>query len=381
MQTVAKTSFLLTDSSSIVQVDDAQKTISQGGFYQQLVMALTKAAWTTRVSSTLGDNLLALAEYSYERRQMETVGQISHFLLNADLLNADLSHQHRSIGLYYQALYLGRRMEFSQAGRLYEYVIEKAPAKYRTKALMSLGAIKFDSGDYKSALALYLQANRAAVSDWGRDPLVAVHTQKMIAVLKSMDEDHEGALIHLEKMFPLVCAVGRRHPHVYYDYLNSLAVELAEVGRLEEAFSASKIALASPYANAYPEWHETRNEIICKGRRASHSVVALSQRDFEVNNILRLPAQNFVNSFGPGETGIGSPQKPGRILDYLEWKKKMAKESNSPAQNQSSSQELDHRQMMLKIIQLISDESLTKNDLSAMLSAVEKIAQKRKMKN
>jgi hypothetical protein len=47
-------------------------------------------------------------------------------------------------------------------------------------------------------------------------------------------------------------------PHVYYDYMNSFAVELCEVGRLEEAKNVSLIVLASPFAPAYPEWRETR---------------------------------------------------------------------------------------------------------------------------
>jgi hypothetical protein len=71
--------------------------------------------------------------------------------------------------------------------------------------------------------------------------------------------------------------VGRWHPHVYYDYLNSLAAELANNGRLTEARNASRIVLASPFTRAYPEWRETYDEISVKLPHSSRSVVAWSQ--------------------------------------------------------------------------------------------------------
>jgi hypothetical protein len=55
-----------------------------------------------------------------------------------------------------------------------------------------------------------------------------------------------------------------------YDYLNSLAVELAETGRIEEAKDAIGIALRSPFADRYPNWTATRGEIADKERRTSY---------------------------------------------------------------------------------------------------------------
>jgi hypothetical protein len=71
--------------------------------------------------------------------------------------------------------------------------------------------------------------------------------------------------------------VARQNPLYFYFYHNELAVEFAELGRLAEAEAASAIALASPFAPAYPEWSETRDEIAAKRVAATPSVVAVKR--------------------------------------------------------------------------------------------------------
>ena len=46
-----------------------------------------------------------------------------------------------------------------------------------------------------------------------------------------------------------------------FDYLNSLAVELGEVGRKYEARNVIKHVLESPFTIAYPEWLETADDL------------------------------------------------------------------------------------------------------------------------
>jgi hypothetical protein len=89
--------------------------------------------------------------------------------------------------------------------------------------------------------------------------------------------DHRGALADYENLSPLVWIVGRQNPPYFYFYHNELAVELAEAGRLAEAEAALSVALASPFAHAYPEWHETRDEIAAKRASATPSVVAVKR--------------------------------------------------------------------------------------------------------
>src|SRR5262249_16513065 len=96
--------------------------------------------------------------------------------------------------------------------------------------------------------------------------------------VKSEMGDHRGALCDLERIAPLVRMVSQQNPLYFYFYHNELAVEFGELGRISEAEAACKIALASPFAHAYPEWSETRQELQAKRTSATPSVVAISRQ-------------------------------------------------------------------------------------------------------
>jgi hypothetical protein len=210
------------------------------------------------------------------------------------------------------------------------------------------------------------------------DPLTLFQTQKNIAILKSVEGDHRGALADLERLSPLARLIAPWYPHEYYDYLNSLAVDLGEVGRSQEALRASRIALESPYASAYPEWRETWQDIQARGCRASRSVVAFTQGALKTENVLRLPAPERGYSFGRADASHNALQQSARVLDYVEWKNKMVKEPNGTPQDDKSSNALDDREKMLKIIQLVSQPDRTDQELREILEAVEKIVSKPK---
>jgi hypothetical protein len=102
----------------------------------------------------------------------------------------------------------------------------------------------------------------------------------LLAVLRSRKGDHNGALTDLQRLWPAIHYLSRAYPVLYYDYLNSLAVELAEVGSIAEARAAISIPLSSSLASAYPNWTETQREIeeaAARGpqRRPSALVVGL----------------------------------------------------------------------------------------------------------
>src|SRR6185436_7592153 len=114
-------------------------------------------------------------------------------------------------------------------------------------------------GDIDTALPYYIMAGKDAAKG---DLATLIESQRMTAVVRSINGDHKQALADLEKLFSPVRAISRYFPVLYYELLNSLAVELAEVGRLAEAEAALSIALSSSFASAYPEWAETRDEIL-----------------------------------------------------------------------------------------------------------------------
>jgi hypothetical protein len=170
----------------------------------------------------------------------------------------------------------------------------------------------------------------------------------MVAYINSEEGNHRDALALLEKLFPLALHVRSSQPYVYYDYMNGLAVELCEVGRLEEARNISQIVLASPFAPAYPEWRETTNEIVLRGRLASRSVVASYQWTSESESQTTSEAGNLVQLAAPQRSGSTSPQdsvatrtkQRARVVTLVEWKNEMAERKSIPQDRQTRLKEL-----------------------------------------
>jgi hypothetical protein len=80
---------------------------------------------------------------------------------------------------------------------------------------------------------------------------------------------------------------------LYFDYLNSYAVELAEAGRLNEALEVIKTVVSSPYVSHFSNWVETEKEIRQKVYRSSVIRVPLllnEENEIEVeDNVIKFP--------------------------------------------------------------------------------------------
>ena len=101
-------------------------------------------------------------------------------------------------------------------------------------------------------------------------------SQRQVAIIRSIHGDHKQALNNLEQLFPIVRVLGKQYPSLYYDFINSLAVEFCELGRIAEAEAACAMTLASPFVTTHLHWKETRDEIAAKRQSATHSVVAVA---------------------------------------------------------------------------------------------------------
>src|SRR2546422_1147733 len=97
-----------------------------------------------------------------------------------------------------------------------------------------------------------------------------------MSLLKSVEGFHRSAIADLERFLPLVRLAPLK---ARLDCLNSYAVELSEVGRLQEAESVSSLVIASPLSRYYPEWQETFSDV--KAKRKQRSTVAFSLPQFE----------------------------------------------------------------------------------------------------
>jgi hypothetical protein len=213
----------------------------------------------------------------------------------------------------------------------------------------------------------------------------------MAAVINGLEGNHRRAVVLLENLFPLANTVRSSQPHLYYDYMNSLAVELCEVGRMEEAKNVSRIVLASPFADAYPEWRETRDEIELRGWRVSRSVVAVTQpkavtqEASAAQNLVCLPVSERGDSLSAIERSTLS--EPARVISMQDWKRRMPKQSSSDPQYNKfprpTSEEgkqarpielrrLDTRQMLLKLMKAIGDEDISDDQLLRALIILER---------
>jgi tetratricopeptide (TPR) repeat protein len=348
MQTAAKDSLIFTKHSSFKEIGSVPIATKQAGFYQQIVHGLTKGIYTNRLES-LGDALAALAHYAYTLRQMEVVGQIGELLSGLPL------GSYQRIGHYYQALYLKRQGRFLEAHSLLNPIVDTVPGAYKSRVILSLAGLAFDSGDHSSALPLYIEAGRAALSKSHSDLFTAIHTQKMVAVLKSIQGNHRSALADLERLLPLVRTVSKTTPTVLPDYLNSLAVELNEFGRLEEAANVSRIVLASPYLNAYPEWRETGKDISLRGYK-SRSLVPIIQ-SFP-GNVVSMPERK------PSATSVHSAIfGPAPVVGLKGWKEgKMVKEPNGETEDENVDA-MDDKDLLATLIQIAAREDIDEEKL------------------
>jgi tetratricopeptide (TPR) repeat protein len=366
MQIAATKNLFLTDSS-IDSLAALQAGKRHGEFYQQLAQLLIKGFHTKEAIIEFGQKLTAVAQHAYTLRQMDNVERVSRIIMNLPVA------EYQKIGSYYYALAMKRRGQTAQAETLLERVADDAPVRYRGQALLSLGAFALEGGRPESALRFYKEALRVASK---KDLLIMAQNLKMVAVVKGMNGDHRGAVADLESLLPAVRAISVYRPEFLCDYSNSLAVELGEVERLEEARNFSRIALASPYASAYPEWQETWDELQMMGCRASRSVVAVTQKAVSNDNLARLPVREASGSLVLSSLDSERVKRPARVLSYMDWKNNMVKQPNDSPQYQKPSNELSAREMLLRIMELTASKDVTDEELKEILDALEKIRSK-----
>jgi hypothetical protein len=218
-------------------------------FYQQLLTGIG-------TYEELGKRVVKAVKLHHSFRQVDKVRELSQILVNFPI------KEYRLISQYY-LLWCGCR-EKKYHARILETVIEQSQT-YKTKALQSRAAYEIFSGNSAQALYFYTESfkTQPSVSEY-------IETVKAIAYVKAVEGSHQSALKDLESLIPIL-----RHaePFAHYDILNSLAVELGEAGRKEEARNVSRIVLASPFAPAYPEWQDTAEDL----KPANRSFISVPQ--------------------------------------------------------------------------------------------------------
>jgi len=271
MQKAAMPSRFLTGCSSKVGLADSESVVSNDELLHQIVARhLIPALSSQGLFFKLTNELIQGAEQAIFIRDLHALDEVAGILMRLPVEAA------QQAGLYYHA-YAINRSRRCEAECLLQTVADNGPITYRARAIQTLGTMHELAGELDEALRFQLEALRAASDRNAHKLQTRLMAGFEISIIKSRDGDHKGALSGFRSLGPLVDLVGRQQPFYYYLLCNELAVELGELGRIAEAKSILEVALRSPYAQTYPEWAETRQELEAKRTSATPSVVPVRQ--------------------------------------------------------------------------------------------------------
>jgi hypothetical protein len=301
------------------------------GLYQQLIRGIAS-------HKELGNRIIREIKAAHAFRQVDTVRELSRVLINLPI------KEYQLIAQYYLVWCQSRERNYRN--EVLESVIDQSNL-YKSKAIISRAAFDVYQGNTDSALYFYTEAFRLrlTISEY-------IEASRGVALVKSLEGFKGSALTDLENLTPII-----RHaePLVYCDVLNSLAVELGEAGRKDEARSIIKHVIASPLALAYPEWQETANEL--KESNRSFVTVPLIQRQpaepkpVEIPKPVSKPKQSASVLTFPKLKEAPLPEKPERLTpqQYLGLSGKDRREMIFAALKSGAIREDDYYKMMVML--------------------------------
>jgi tetratricopeptide (TPR) repeat protein len=384
-QTTASNNLVLTSFSSFKRLAEFEKRVSHAGLYQGIAQNLIRGLNTQQALADFAARVVSVADNAYAFRRLDIVGCVGQLLLWLPL-----SSQLEGIGNYYKALSLnqGGRGDTDRARFLLEQVAEGSSSEYRARAMLALGTNSVAVGDHETAMSFYRELTRLTTRENAFNPVTYCVTVRMAAVVKAMNGDHRGAISDLESMLPLARMASSVQPYAYYDYVNTLAVELGELGRLDQARRASEIAIASPFAGAYPEWRQTFDEIAFKRQRASHSVVVVRQpiaKPYRVeepvsesHNLVHLPLAER-----PTREALADRHQRGtgaRVLNFQQWKTAIKASRRAIPEEVTAEQRrrMTTGEKLIRLMDLISQDETDDETIDRILEAVEQIVLNRR---
>ncbi|MGH9761745.1 MAG: tetratricopeptide repeat protein [Blastocatellia bacterium] len=172
--------------------------------------------------------------------------------------------QAAQVASYYRAYCLQAKGNVTGGRTLLSKVIGGISSHFKPRAILALATSFFDAGEYAACREIYFEAARAAV---GADPLTESQAIRGTAIIAAIDGNHEQSLSILTNLVPVMRFLGDSYPADLYDHFNSIAIELGELGRVEEANRLIDQVLCSPFAKNSPHWLDTKLELASKPRR------------------------------------------------------------------------------------------------------------------
>jgi tetratricopeptide (TPR) repeat protein len=330
-------------------------SVAVSGLYQEVLSGV----WGFQA---LGSRLVQKAETAHAFRQFDEVRESGHLLFNLPLKD------YSTIGSYFLGVAFNScgQGDLEEAERMFELAADNAPGIYKPKAILALAALSSRRKDWNSALYFYNEAAQA-----GSFSVATLTAMRSIAVLKAAEGSHRAAVEDLENLLP---AIKHAPPHVYFDYLNSLAVELSAIGRVEEARNICEVVLASPFAPAYTEWQETAAELAEKSRPASRSFVAASSIMPEAAPAPPVPLVQPSGGVSGPKPGLSG--KTASVLIFPTKSQDAPRSSKPQAITAAELEQMTVGQKRAMVLAMAYDEAICDEDYDRILQAAGLVKEK-----
>jgi CRP-like cAMP-binding protein/tetratricopeptide (TPR) repeat protein len=212
-----------------------------------------------------GRELLKIASQAWLSRSIDLVDQAAQAVLALPL-----DPRIHNVAQYYRAYASLKADGLEEARLVFEGLADGVPPGYVSRAFMGIAFCLHARGGFEELGKAFLEAARAALPG---DPLAKCAALRGLALSRSLNGDHKGSVADLERLFPVMRSLATSYPDDYRYYLNNLAYELGELGRIDEAKAAITVALRSTNAHRFPDWAETARELETKRRRAFYPLM------------------------------------------------------------------------------------------------------------
>lgn len=299
---------------------------------------------------------LMLGGESLQQEAIASICRMAYASRDDEALALAIPHLNEPMRRFYRAL---QRNEWGEAS---VFDFDSVEDKYKPRVLLGHSICYRVSGDTYAASNLLKDSYNLALRT--KDYYGMYCAQKGFSLLCSEAGDHKTSLEYLERVFPIVSTVSRIVPAVYYDYLNNLAVELAEIGDLNSARNCIERALSSQLRTRYPEWQETRDGIALRGYRSSSSIVVSKP------NVLLFSQQGEAILRATPKVSLPYVNSNSEIINLSKWKTVMA---GTKAKEQKKEidltkiKKMDRQSKQREIMEAILDKATTEDDLNDFL--------------
>src|SRR5262249_22603542 len=288
----------------------------------------------------LGYLLIDSAERAYDVNDIDTVEAVSRLLTGWGF-----SGRLNVLGSYYSSLALLQPGQPEQSRERIGQLFRSRPPFFKSKALLAISAGYAAKGENDAFLAVSREASHASTIGDTYNLRSFVIAERNTAMSRSISEnDHRGALIILERSLPVARFLSRWQPSVYYEHLNSLAVELAEVGRLEEAQRCIAIPLGSSVARFSKDWLDTEADIKARIKKASRSKVSIGVASAEA-------APQEETATAGANPDLQHSLNCARVIDIRAWRSGGSISERLMSSHQGS---MSTRDKLFRIVDLLS---------------------------